>query len=192
MATTPGGYPYPEGTDFVVDGDDAIHALAQTIEDRGFVALAAGGQTVPSVPASGGSRTFTVAFPAGRFTRSPVPAQLIGSYRLNFSVSAIDAASMTIYAYNATGVEAAAALTRWVAVQYVAATALQTFAATAADGGGPDSTITCSTSGCTNEGIPIPVPSTWTDEEGVAHPIDGFYCGVCGADISASLTPAGG
>jgi hypothetical protein len=28
MATTPEGLPYPSGTDKVVDGDDAIHALA--------------------------------------------------------------------------------------------------------------------------------------------------------------------
>ena len=31
MATTPGGLPYPLGTDFVVDGDDAIHALATAL-----------------------------------------------------------------------------------------------------------------------------------------------------------------
>jgi len=33
MATMPGGAPYPLGTDHVVDGDDAIHALA-TYADR--------------------------------------------------------------------------------------------------------------------------------------------------------------
>ena len=34
MATTPGGLPYPVGTDFVVDGDDAIHALATALDPR--------------------------------------------------------------------------------------------------------------------------------------------------------------
>jgi len=33
MATTPGGLPYPVGTDKVVDGDDAIKALATTLDD---------------------------------------------------------------------------------------------------------------------------------------------------------------
>jgi len=36
MATTPGGLPYPVGTDKVVDGDDAIHALAVAVDERPF------------------------------------------------------------------------------------------------------------------------------------------------------------
>ena len=34
MALTPGGLPYPLGTDHVVDGDDAIHALATALDLR--------------------------------------------------------------------------------------------------------------------------------------------------------------
>lgn len=34
MATTPSGWPYPQGTDFVVDGDNAIRALADMLEAR--------------------------------------------------------------------------------------------------------------------------------------------------------------
>ena len=34
MATTPGGLPYPVGTDKVVDGDDAIKALALALDPR--------------------------------------------------------------------------------------------------------------------------------------------------------------
>jgi hypothetical protein len=34
MAATAGGLPYPVGTDKVVNGDDAIKALAQTTDDR--------------------------------------------------------------------------------------------------------------------------------------------------------------
>lgn len=34
MALTPGGLPYPVGTDKVVDGDDAIHALATAVDIR--------------------------------------------------------------------------------------------------------------------------------------------------------------
>lgn len=32
MATTPKGYPYPVGTDRVMDGDDAIKALAEAVD----------------------------------------------------------------------------------------------------------------------------------------------------------------
>lgn len=31
MGTTADGYPYPEGTDMLPDGDDAIQALAESI-----------------------------------------------------------------------------------------------------------------------------------------------------------------
>jgi hypothetical protein len=34
MATTPGGLPYPIGTDKVVDGDNAIEALARALDPR--------------------------------------------------------------------------------------------------------------------------------------------------------------
>ena len=34
MANTPGGLPYPVGTDFVVDGDNAIRALAEALDRR--------------------------------------------------------------------------------------------------------------------------------------------------------------
>jgi len=34
MALTPGGLPYPLGTDKVVDGDDAIKALAEAIDAK--------------------------------------------------------------------------------------------------------------------------------------------------------------
>jgi hypothetical protein len=34
MATTPGGLPYPVGTDLVVNGDDAIKALAEALDPR--------------------------------------------------------------------------------------------------------------------------------------------------------------
>lgn len=188
MGTTTGGYPYPEGTDFVMEGDDAIRALAQTIEDKGFVAIAAGGQTVGAIDANGGSRSFTVTFPTGRFDRTPVPAQLIGSIRASFGISSITTQSMTVVGYNFTAVNAGSALTRWIALQPLPADALQVFATEPAD----DSTITCPTDGCGNQGIPIAVPSTWTDEEGAQHPIDEFFCGVCGTDISSTLTPAGG
>lgn len=65
MGTTPGGLPYPEGTDRVMDGDDAIRALAEKLG-----ATAAGQATVVLNNAPSGS--VAVTFPAGRFTSPPV------------------------------------------------------------------------------------------------------------------------
>lgn len=43
MALTPGGLPYPLGTDKVVDGDDAIHALAVALDPLFLQAVEGGG-----------------------------------------------------------------------------------------------------------------------------------------------------
>ena len=56
----------------------------------------------------------------------------------------------------------------------------------------PDATVTCPTPGCENEGIPIEVVSTWTDEEGGVHTVGSIECGVCGADITSTLVPIEG
>lgn len=68
MATTAKGFPYPLGTDRVMDGDDAIKALAQKIDTA--LGLMASGTT--SVVLSNQSQSSTtVTFPAGRFTATP-------------------------------------------------------------------------------------------------------------------------
>lgn len=60
MGTTPHGAPYPEGTDKVVNGDDAIKALAQWVDPRApyQVAIYSGGYTTNSY----GGITFTLPF----------------------------------------------------------------------------------------------------------------------------------
>lgn len=56
--TTPKGYPYPTGSDRVQDGDNAIQALAQAVNDRAIQHrghggnLDAGGTAQPSLPAT--------------------------------------------------------------------------------------------------------------------------------------------
>jgi hypothetical protein len=70
MAQTPRGYPYPLGTDRVMDGDDAIKALAQAVNDR-LGAIAAGQLTVTPVSADTAINT-PVNFPAGRFSVAPL------------------------------------------------------------------------------------------------------------------------
>jgi L-aminopeptidase/D-esterase-like protein len=63
------GYPYPIGTDRVMDGDNAIQALAEAIDTKAGVA-AAGVGTV-TVGGSGGSGTAAITFPAGLFSAVP-------------------------------------------------------------------------------------------------------------------------
>jgi hypothetical protein len=55
MAKTPGGNPYPLGTEHVVDGDDAIHALATALDNvynHSLPDLHAGGVQAPLTVAS--------------------------------------------------------------------------------------------------------------------------------------------
>lgn len=70
MAATSRGYPYPLGTDRVMDGDDAIHALAQAVEDKLGGPQITGPAAVPAL-AAGASSSTAVTFPAGRFTVAP-------------------------------------------------------------------------------------------------------------------------
>jgi hypothetical protein len=63
MATTASGYPYPVGTDRVMDGDDAIHALADAIEAK--LRTSAAGQ------ATSGAAVVGVTLPVGRFLTAP-------------------------------------------------------------------------------------------------------------------------
>jgi hypothetical protein len=56
MALTPGGLPYPTGTDKVVDGDNAIKALAEAIDARvtgGLLVAVTGADGMIYVPAHG-------------------------------------------------------------------------------------------------------------------------------------------
>lgn len=64
MATTPNGLPYPVGTDRVMDGDDAIKALATAI--RVF------STTVTVNLSTSPTAAILVTFPAGLFTAPPV------------------------------------------------------------------------------------------------------------------------
>lgn len=67
-STTPKGFPFPVGTDRVMDGDDAIQALAEFIDARVGV-FASGVATVNF--ANTGQVVQAVTFPAGRFNSPP-------------------------------------------------------------------------------------------------------------------------
>ena len=68
MGTTPNGYPYPEDTDPVAAGAQAIKALASAVDTKSSPG-AAGVAQIPITAASNGSLTVTL--PAGRFTSAP-------------------------------------------------------------------------------------------------------------------------
>jgi hypothetical protein len=68
-SVTPKGYPYPVGTDRVMDGDDAIKALATAVDTK-LGAAAAGTLDITGLAANG-TGSVAVTFPAGRFTASP-------------------------------------------------------------------------------------------------------------------------
>jgi hypothetical protein len=97
MATTPNGYPYPVGTDRVMDGDDAIHNLATKVDDR----LSGGvwSMTVSCPTTNGSNVTTAVTFPAGKFTQPPnVTATPVSGNPASFplGVNAVTAAGLTV------------------------------------------------------------------------------------------------
>lgn len=66
MATTAGGFPYPVGTDKVRDGDDAIKALADVLQQRTLGLMFISSQVIVTTNAAGGfGVTFPRAFRAG-------------------------------------------------------------------------------------------------------------------------------
>jgi hypothetical protein len=69
MATNPKGYPYPVGTDRVMDGDDAIKALADAVAAKLGQQVATGQASVGLNAAA--SANVAVTFPAGIFTVVP-------------------------------------------------------------------------------------------------------------------------
>lgn len=70
MATTPKGFPYPLGTDRVMDGDDVIHSLATAVDVKS--GLVAGGNVVIPITAVNTLATVAVTFPVGLFTANPI------------------------------------------------------------------------------------------------------------------------
>ena len=68
-ANTPKGYPYPLGTDRVMDGDDSIHNLASAVDTK--LGVACGGQVSIPISALNTPSVVAVTFPVGLFTASP-------------------------------------------------------------------------------------------------------------------------
>jgi len=98
MATTPNGLPYPVGTDRVMDGDDAIKALATAL--RFYVATVT--VTLTATPTT----AVVVTFPAGLFTTIPVVVASMtstGATAWKGGANAVSATSCQLFAQSNSG-----------------------------------------------------------------------------------------
>jgi hypothetical protein len=68
-ANTAKGYPYPLGTDRLMDGDDAIHSLATAVDTKSGVSTS--GTVNVNVTTGGTPASVAVTFPAGLFSAVP-------------------------------------------------------------------------------------------------------------------------
>ena len=116
-ANTPKGYPYPLGTDRLMDGDDSIHNLATAVDTNLGVA-ASGIVTSPPFPGvADGTCSIAVTFPVGRFTAVPVvTVTAVGSGPFMTSVLSTTTAGVTLYAARRNTSTSTAPL-QWLAVQ---------------------------------------------------------------------------
>lgn len=95
-SATANGYPYPVGTDRVMDGDDAIKALAEAADAKAGITAAGQGSIV------GGATTgqLVVTFPAGRF--AVAPTAVVGNGK-DSSLYLISTSTFTATTFTATG-----------------------------------------------------------------------------------------
>lgn len=116
-ANTAKGYPYPLGTDRVMDGDDAIHNLAQAIDDN-LGRVAAGQVTTPTPSAINVPVSVAVTFPVGRFNATPsVVAQYNGTLASRQGqASGTTVSGCVIWGWQSSGTLGAIAV-GWIAVQ---------------------------------------------------------------------------
>lgn len=70
MATTGKGFPYPVGTDRVMDGDNTIQALAEAVGNFHGARVWATRVSITITAAASGNATVT--WPAGHFTVAPI------------------------------------------------------------------------------------------------------------------------
>lgn len=111
------GYPYPTGTDRVMDGDNAIQALAEAV--NGKVGAAATGVVSVPISALNANASAAVTFPVGRFTAAPVVIANPQSNSATTTVAsavAATASGVTVWAARLAGTVAALNV-HWVAIQ---------------------------------------------------------------------------
>lgn len=97
-ATTPNNLPYPLGTDRVMDGDDAIKALALALRYCTVSATV----NLSTTPTAG----VAVTFPAGLFSAAPVVLSILsgtGSTTWVGGVNGVTATGCNLFGRNITG-----------------------------------------------------------------------------------------
>jgi hypothetical protein len=104
------GYPYPVGSDRVMDGDNAIQALAEAVDTRTGVS-ASGTATISISAAASGS--VTVTFPAGRFTVPPSVVHVTNSFNYIPGANTPSASAIVLYAGHRAGTASSIVLTTW-------------------------------------------------------------------------------
>lgn len=113
------GYPYPLGTDRVMDGDDVITGLANAVNDKLGV-FRAGTVTIPTPDTT--SAGVSVTFPVGVFTAPPaVGASVQASAPQAWGAAGYQptASGMQVRVQRSSGATATTALVSWWAGQVV-------------------------------------------------------------------------
>jgi len=107
------GYPYPLGTDRVMDGDDSIKALAEVCDKR---APLAGYVILPAVNAGTSMAGIAVTFPVGLFVKAPLVLCTASNSRVTTASQAPSPTGFTYSASNwSSGNSAAGVIGTWVA-----------------------------------------------------------------------------
>lgn len=89
MAGNINGLPYPTGTDFLVDGDNAIRALAEAADARVPFRIALGTFQSGAQINTGATQDHTIQFPAGRFTQAPAVFASSANGRLTVGIAQV-------------------------------------------------------------------------------------------------------
>ena len=116
-STTAKGYPYPVGTDRVMDGDNAIQALAEAVDTH--LGRVASGFVNVNITTAGGSASVAVTMPVGRFTATPIAvanATAVGNPG-GFQAAALGASASSITVGAARNTSTGNVGVNWLAVQ---------------------------------------------------------------------------
>lgn len=169
----------PEGPEGPQGPPGPVPAMA-----AGLVSLAGGANE---------SRQVVVTYPTGRFTQEPVVMLTSRTTTANSSTTNTEiAVTRTTTPLDSFGANVNRSNTTtialwWLAVQIADFAPLGIAAARARSVGAAiiePQLATCTTPGCGNEGVAIPIDGTWVDEYGEQHAIDSVWCGACSLQIT--------
>jgi len=116
--------PYPDGNERVMDGDNAMGAIATTLDDlqkAGIPYRISAGSATIAAPGGTANPTVPVSFPAGRFTRSPLVIVTVygtATYIANITGLTLSGFSAGVFHNTAgTAVPAGSYTVYWIAIQ---------------------------------------------------------------------------